>query len=118
MILVSEINLAAGTYLKVMQLENLRNFIFQYRLLAGVNNSVEIQFWGTVYADADNETDNDWVNITEFLTGSRQVIVNDDNIHDMSLLDTNCTFAKIKVKYIVTAVTPNNIVKIGWSTKF
>ena len=101
-----------------MEVTNLRNFVFQYKLLAGVNNTLEIQFWGTVYTDADNETDDDWVNVTEFLTGLSQVTVTDDIIHDMSLLDTNCTFSKIKVKYIVTAVTPDNAIKIGWSTEF
>lgn len=116
--LISEINKAAGTYSKVVEVPNLRNFIFQYKLIAGADNTVELQFWGTVYSDANNGTDDDWANITEFLTGLNQVSVTDDAIHDMSLMDTNCTFAKIKVKYIVTAVTPNNTIKVGWSTEF
>ncbi len=114
--LINEINKDAGIYYEIVQIADLKNLIFQYKLIAGVDNTVEIQFWGTVYTNADGNTDDDWVNITEFLTELNKISVENETLHDMTLLDTNCTFAKIRIKYIIVTSSPNNTIKIGWNS--
>ena len=112
--LINETNLSTGTYQKVISVDNLCNILFQYKLIAGEDNTIEIQFWGTSYTDATSSTDDDWVNITEFLTEEEILSVTNDTVHDFAITDSQCPFAEIKVKYIITTSSPDNTVKIGW----
>lgn len=111
--LITATDIATGTYYKSVSVDNLKNFIFQYKLTAGKDNTVEIQFWATVYSDANESTDDDWLNITTLFTGLEKIMATDETIHDMSINDSNLTFAKIKIKYIVTESGPSNSLKIG-----
>ena len=115
-VIINQTNMSAGTSQEVLSVANLKNIIFQYKLVAGASNTIEVQFWGTVYTDAVDGTDADWLNVTTFLTGLGTLSVTSGTLHDMSLIDSNCTFAKIKVKYIVTASAPDNTLKVGWNT--
>lgn len=114
-IIINETDLSTGTYYEVMEVSNVANIAFQYKLIAGTDNILELQFWSTVYIDADDSTDGDWVNVTEFLTEEEELIVEDETINDMAITDSNVPFAKVKIKYIVTADNPDNTIKIGWN---
>ena len=118
MLLFDKTNINSGTYQEILTGSYVKHLSIQYKIIAGADNTVELQIWGTVFNDCDNNTDDDWLNITEFLTGMTEIIITNDNIHDISLIDTHCNFSKIKIKYIVTNSSPDNKVKIGWgSTK-
>ena len=115
--LINETNLSAGTYYEVIQVANLANVAFQYKIIVVDDNEIELQFFGTTETDADETTDDDWVNITEFLTEEVELIIEKDaTLNDISITDSQCPFAKIKVKYIVTTDTPNNSIKVGWNS--
>ncbi len=114
---INEINVSAGTYYKVMEIANLVNIVFQYKVIAGSDNTVELQFWTSVYTDAEDSIDDDWVNCTEFLTEEEELIVKQNNtINDVAITDSQCPFAKMKVKYIIKADTPDNSIKVGWNS--
>ena len=116
--LIEATNLAQGTTQSIMEVANKRNLAIQYRIRAGASDTVELQLWGTVYHDADNNTDVDWVEVTEFLTEhkNQDFKITNDTVHDISFLDSELTFAKIKLKYIVTTSAPNNFIKTGWNS--
>ena len=114
--LIDETNVSAGTYYKVIQVANLSNIVFQYKMVAGTSNTVEIQFWTSVYTDAEDSTDDDWVNCTEFLTEEEECSITKGTINDIAVTDSNVPFAKVKIKYIVTADTPDNSIKVGWNS--
>ena len=115
--LIDETDVAAGTYYEVIQVANIANIAFQYKIVTGEDNEIELQIWGTVYIDANNSTDDDWSNITEFLTEEEELIIKQNSIlNDVSITDSQCPFAKVKVKYIVTTDTPDNSIKAGWNS--
>ena len=115
--LISVTDLAEGEYRKAFPTAHIKNLVFQYKLTTGSGNVISLQFFGTVYADADDDTEDDWVNITGLLAGHLELLaVENSTMHDMAILDTDCRFAKIKIKYTITAPVPDNAVKIGWST--
>lgn len=111
--LIDVTNQDAGTYYEVVKVRNLSNIVFQYNLIAGADNTIELQLWGTVYASAEDSTEDDWANITEFLTEEETLSVTNESLQDMAITDSNCPFAKVKIKYIVTATTPDNAIKVG-----
>lgn len=115
-LLIDETNKIAGSYYAVVDVPSVINSIFQYKLIAAVSDSIELQFWGTVYYNADNDTDDDWVNITEFFTEVVSLVVTNASVQDLSIIDSNCAFAKIRVTYIVTSASPANTIKVGWNT--
>lgn len=105
----------AGEDKEVIQTANLRNITFQFKLIAGTGNTLGIQFLATVYSDANNDTNDDWEDITELLSDSPDpVTVTEGVLRGMYVMDTNCAFAKVKVVYVVTAATPDNTIKVGW----
>lgn len=112
--LVNSVDDTAGTYTEIIDMSLVRNGIFQYKLIAGTGVTLELQFWGTVYPNSVNTIDTDWVNITEFMSGSTSIIATNETIHALSIVDTNSIFNKIKLKWIVT-VGDDNTVKIGWN---
>lgn len=116
MILVQKTNLANGSYQEILTGSYVKHLSIQYKLIAGMSNTIEFQIWGTLFNDCDDNTDDDWINITEFLTGMSEIIITNDNKHDIALIDTHCNFAKIKIKYIITTNSPDNDIKIGWSS--
>ena len=111
--LVELTNQAQGTTQSIMEVANKKNLAIQYKIIAAASDTVELQLWGTVYSEDDNNTDDDWIEVTEFLTEHKNHAfkVTNDTVHDISFLDSELTFAKIKLKYIVTSATPNNFIK-------
>ncbi len=116
MILFDETNQVAGTYYEVLKGINVKNLSVQYELIAGAANTVELQFWATVFEDASGATDDDWVNITEFLTSETTLSVTNSSVSNITLIDTDCMFVKVRVTYIVTASAPSNTIKIGYNS--
>ena len=116
MVIVNEINVLDGEYYKVIKTANLQNLAIQYKLTAGGPDTVEIQFWGTVYTDAVENTDDDWVDLTEFLTEYEIRFAQLNTVNDIAFIDSSCTIAKLKIKYIIATAAPNNSIKIGWNT--
>ena len=114
--LIDETNQVAGTYRSVIEIANLRNIAIQYNITAAASDHIEIQLWGTVYSNAVDGIEDEWVEVTEFLTEKKIFEVEDESIHDISFIDSACTLAKLKVLYIVTTSAPNNTIKIGWNT--
>lgn len=116
--LIDETNKAEGTYYKVMKVANLKNLAIQYHIIAAASDTIELQLWGTVYTDTVDSDDDEWNELTEFLTEhkNQNFIITNDEIHDIVFLDSSVTLAKIKIKYIVTTNTPNNSIKVGWNT--
>jgi hypothetical protein len=114
--LIDETDVTTGTYYEVLKTRNLCNIVFQYKLIAGVDNIIELQFWGTVYIEAEESTDDDWTNITEFLTEEETLSITNDSLQDLAITDSNVALAKVKIKYIVTASSPDNTIKVGWNS--
>ncbi len=112
----NETNGVAGTVHIPLHIANVKNLAIQYKLIADTSCTVELQFWGTVYDDADPDTNDDWVNITEFLTEQEQVIADNSTIHEISLIDSECTFAEIRITRIVVGANPVNTIRVGWNT--
>ena len=115
-------NVAQGSYYGIMLVANLKNLAIQYYLEAAASDVIELQLWGTVHTDAiettDENVDKDWHEVTEFLTEheNQSFTITGKTEHDIVFLDSSITLAKIKVRYIVTTATPNNIISIGWTT--
>lgn len=114
--LFEETNKAAGSYYAIMEVANLRNIAIQYKIIAAASDDIELQLWGTVHTDAVDATEDDWVEITDFLTERKIFNITDETVHEIAFLDSELTLAKIKIKYIVTTSAPNNYIKIGWNT--
>lgn len=113
--LVNKTNLAPGTYKYQILIEGCSNAVIQYNLISSdADNTLTVTFWATVYDTAVKENEIDWVDVTTFLTGSAELVINNSADNDFSIIDSQIPFNKIKVKIVVTNSTPNNAVKIGF----
>jgi hypothetical protein len=114
--IINKTDVATGTYIKAVPTASLVSIALQYDVMAGEGNIIEFQFWGTVYPDADESIDDDWVNMTQDLCGVDKVSVTGDTKRELLMSDHDITLAQIKVKCKVTAATPDNYIKIGWNS--
>ncbi|MCP3686569.1 MAG: hypothetical protein GY861_28355 [bacterium] len=114
--IVDTTNLAAGTYYYELYLARHKNVLIQYEMTSGdTDNTLTMTIFGTVYPYAIKEVTTDWVDITDDLTDSLAISVNNSTEHDLTTVDTNIRFMKLKFVIVVSNTTPNNSLKIGFN---
>jgi hypothetical protein len=111
---IDEDDVSEGTYQAVISLSNKQSSVIQYSITAGTSNSIELQFWGSIYDDADAETEDDWINVTSSFINSDDLIITEDSTKGLIFLDTDIPFSQLKFIYVVTATTADNSIKVGW----
>jgi hypothetical protein len=115
--LIDETDVPDGTYYKVIEVANLRNIAIQYKITTGPMNVIELHFYATTDSDADDDTLDDWVDVTRLGTGMPRIFVQaNQEEHDIAYNDREMTIAKLKVLYTVSTTMPDNSIKVGWSS--
>ncbi|GAF71702.1 unnamed protein product [marine sediment metagenome] len=115
--IVEVTNLTTGTYNYELFLAKYSNVLIQYDITSGdKDNELIFKIYGTVYTDANINSDTDWTDVTEDLTDATEVEIKDKTVNDFAAVDSQIPFNKIKLQIQVVEADPaNNSVKIGFS---
>lgn len=92
------------------------NLIIQNEITCGQGDSLSIKYYGTIFETAVVENDIYWIDITDFLFKTNELTCANETIRSMGIIDTNCTFTKIKVIITVVSAEPNNKIEIFYGT--
>jgi hypothetical protein len=109
--IVNETNLASSSSNEVCIMER-KNIVIQNEIISNSGDDLSIKYYGTVHIDADKDSEELWVDITNWLFGVATITCKDSVVRSFAVINGNA-FCKIKAVTSITTVTPNNIVKIA-----
>lgn len=91
-----------------------KNVIIQNEITCGVNDSISVKYYGTIFEDADIDSDNYWCDITSLLFNADAVVCANETVRKLGSFDTNVSLVKIKIVVSVISADPNNKVEIEY----
>jgi hypothetical protein len=109
--IINETNITTETR-GIIYIKEHKNIVIQNEITVGVNDSLEIRYYGTIFDTATVGTSAYWVDITDFLFKEEYITVNNETHRSMGIIDTNCPFVQIKVIVTVVSADPDNKVEI------
>lgn len=109
--IINSTNITSETKAMVYVKEH-KNLIIQNEITCGASDSLSIKYYGTIFKDAEIDSDNYWVDITDMLFTRDSVDCENETVRTMGVIDTQISLVKIKVVVTVNTAEPSNRVEV------
>lgn len=107
MILTDNTNIDGAVKAEIC-LKDRQNFSMQSELICGAGNSFDVKFYGTLYKDADIDSDTLWADITQDIFSADSLTCAESKTEKAIAFMSNFAICKIKVVITPSVDTANN----------